>query len=366
MTLIHLGTGFSQNPERFTLIPRWKTAVAGVAMTLAASCGCASHPDSAPVSITFSDGFSSTHPIGKGGAQPFREYLEEHGPGVGLDVEYFAAGQLGKPKDALHLLRAGAVDISPFIPAYLSNDIPLSSVGELPGLVEDPCAGVEALMPMMKPGGSIYEEEMKEQGVVPLWGVMIPNYKVFTTNKPITRPSELEGSLIRTPGGVGDRVVRELGASGVILSNSDLYEAVARGTVDGAIFPEMSVKSYSLQEVLKYVADDANLYTTTVLYAVSADQWQSFTEEQKAVLDKASEVAQEGACRSLLEAQESARAAILDADVEFVHIDESTKQEWNSALTPIRDNWISDLESVGLPASSVLSEFEDRLAKENR
>lgn len=342
--------------------------MAGIAVSLAVAMasGCASRSDSDPVTLTFSDGFSTTHPVGKGGAQLFRKYLEEHGPGVGLDVEYFAAGQLGKPRDALHLLRSGAVDITPVIPPYFSNDIPMSSVADLPGLVDDSCTGIDSVMPMLQPGGSIYEEEIEVQGVVPLWGVLIPDYYVWTADEPVPDLSGLHGSLIRTPGGAGDRVVSELGASGVIVPNSDIYEAVARGTVDGAILAPLSVKSYSLDEVLKYATESPSLFTASIYYAASADLWNSLTEDQRTVLREASEIAQAGACSSVQTAQDAAKSAMQESGVQFLSLDDESEKKWESALSPIRDNWVRDLQSVGLPASTILAEFEARLSEEAR
>lgn len=348
------------------MIPRWKSVAAGIAITLAAASGCASHSENDSVTLTFSDGFSPTHPIGTGGAQPFRTYLEEHGPAVGLDVEYFSAGQLGKQKDALHLLRSQAVDIAPVIPAYLSNQIPLAGVGELPGLVEDSCAGVQALMSMSGPGETLYEQEFEEQRVMPLWGVMISGYDIFTSSARIATPEDLKGELIRSPGGVGDRLIRQLGAAGVPIAAPDLYEAVARSTVSGAVLPQLSVTAYSLQEVLQHATSGANLSTTTILYSVGLDLWESLTDAQRTVLRDASTLAQAGACESLKQSTGKAQEQIREAGVELFEIEGENKQMWADALAPVRSDWVADLQSVGIPAGAVLDEFEARLAKENQ
>ncbi|WP_232622259.1 TRAP transporter substrate-binding protein DctP [Rhodococcus rhodochrous] len=348
------------------MIPRGKAAAIGVAALLALTTGCSSQADDAPVELVFSDGYSASHPIGKGGSQPFLQYLQENGPDVGLEVERFAPGQLGKPADALHLLRSDAVQITSVIPAYLANSIPLSGVAELPELVPDACSGIRALMPMVQPGGTIFERELAEQKVVPLWGVLLSDYRMLTADHKVAKVEDLRGALIRTPGGVGDRVVRALGASPVSIPVGDIYEAISRGTVEGAVLTRFSAPSYGLEDVVEYVTDDTNLYTTTVLFSVSANQWESLDDQQREVLLEAGRVAQEGACKTLNEAQETAEQKLRDAGVQFVPIDQNNKAEWDAALASVRQNWIDDLESVGLPASAVLAEFESRLAEENQ
>lgn len=336
----------------------------GAAVALAATSGCSrADTETDSVAITFADNFSATHPIGRGGTQPFLQYLQEHGPDVGLDVTYFAAGQLGKQKDALTLLRSQAVHIAPVIPAYLANEIPLSSVGELPGLVEDPCVGIETLLPMTQEGGSLYTAEFEEQKVMPLWGVMIPGYEVFTSDAPVLSPHDLDGSLIRSPGGAGDRMVSGLGASPVSIAAPDLYEAVARQTVSGAVLPQLSVTSYSLQEVLGYSTLGANLSTTTVFYGVSTDLWHSLDEAQQNVLREASDIAQTGACQEMVTATETAESKIRDAGVEMIAITGDRQAEWDAALEPVRQKWVDDLSSAGLPAEDILTEFEQGVAE---
>jgi len=342
-----------------------KAAAAGLALSLVLVAGCGGSSGE-EVELVIADGYPASHPIGKGGSKPFIEYLKENGPEVGMEVKDFAPGQLGKQTDSLHLLRSNAVQITTVLPSYLTNSIPLSGVAELPELFEDSCAGIRALMPMVQPGGTIYEEEIKEQRVVPLWGVLLADYRVLTADKKVTELGDLKGSLIRSPGGVGDRVVKALGASPVFIPVGDIYEGISRGTVEGAVLTRFSAPAYGLEDVVEYVTDDTNLYSTTVLYSISADQWESLTPEQRRVLVDAGELAQEGACQALNGAQEDAEKFLRGAGVEFVPIDEAARPEWDEALAGVRSNWVKDLESVGLPASAVLAEYEARLAEENK
>lgn len=105
------------------------------------------------------DNFSLTHPIGRGGTTPFREAMEGRGAELGMHVEYFASGQLGKQWDMPTLVRQGVTDITVVSPSYVATEMPLSSVADLPGLLRDSCVASAALMDLLDENGILYREE---------------------------------------------------------------------------------------------------------------------------------------------------------------------------------------------------------------
>lgn len=345
---------------------RFGTLLAGAAVAGSAISGCAPQDSGDKVTLRISDGWSAKHPISTSGTIPFLKHLEEEGKKVGISIDYFAVGQLGKPREALTLLRTGALDIAPVVPAYNANELPLASVSELPGLVKDTCAGVRALTPMIRPGGILYEKQIKQYGVRPIWSTMISGYEVFTSEKKVTSPNSLVGLMIRTPGGIVDRLTRQLGAAPVQIEGPDLYEAVARQTVSGAVLSPLSVTSYSLQEVLKYSTLGANLTTTTIMFSISDRTWERLNEAQRKVVMDASAIADAGACKGLAAATQKATETVRKAGVEFTEVTGPVKVAWDKQLEPIRDNWVNDLESIGLPARAVRDDFEKHLAEEQR
>lgn len=332
-------------------------------LTLASGCAAQSTESGDTVTLVFADNFSATNPVGKGGVAPFLDYVNEHGPDVGLDINYYGPGQLGKRTDAPTLLRSGAIDISPITPAYLVNELPLSTVSDLPGMAEDPCRTAEILLPMIKPGGSIYEEELKSRGIRPLWSVIIADYEVYTNDIQVTTPKDMGGRLIRSPGGVIDRALDGLGTASVQIGVTDLYEAVARKTVAGAVLPRYAVPTYSLEEVLRYGTEGADIGANTVFLAINPEIWDKLNDGQKKVLDDASAIAQRQVCTSVAEATDKSSEALRAAGLQITTIDGADKAVWEKAMEPLRQEWVEALESKGLPAGAVLDQLEDRLER---
>lgn len=347
---------------------RLRRAAGAIATSLAlittlGSCATDTKGDSDTVVLKFADSFSATHPIGVNGAQPFLEYLQKHGPAVGLDIEYYAAGQLGRPQDMPALLQTGAIDIGAMVASYVSDQLPLSTVSDLPGLVTDVCAGARAITKLTQEGGVIYDEELEPAGIRSLWFAFVTDYEIMTTDRRVTTPDDVRGLMIRSSGGVTDRVVDQLGAAGVTLPSAELYEALQRGTVDGALFPAVSATSYRLDEPLRYSTHGAKLAQAPASYAISTEAWRELNTEQQAVVTKASTLANEMACKELPRAAVAATKDMESKGVELVPVDEATRAEWQKAMQPIHDSWVRDLESIGRPAGDVLSAFEAELER---
>lgn len=335
-------------------------AVAGVLVGgLAGGCAAPPHHNAeGDVVLKFGDSFSATHPIGAGGVTPFIEKLHEEGPGVGLEVEYYANGQLGKQRDMVTLLRSGVMQVGPVSPAYVGTELPLSNVGDLPGLVSDACVGADAVLATMQQGGTLYDEELEPRGIRPLWVAVVPHYEAMTGEGAIAKPSDAEGHILRSTGGVADRVVDEVGAAGVSMPLGELYEAISRGTVEGTVASPVSIASYKLGEVLGFTTDGARLGAFTITFSISDDVWQELDAAQQELLLEASALAQQGACEAIEEAATAALTEMRDQGVEVLEIGPDSRAEWDALATPVRDKWVEDLESTGRPAARVLEEFE--------
>ncbi|GEM35402.1 C4-dicarboxylate ABC transporter [Nocardia neocaledoniensis NBRC 108232] len=342
---------------------RPKAALAALAAILVATVGCGSaeHGPDDGITLVVADGFSGGHPVSKGGSAPFFAYLREHGPEVGLHLDYYGAGQLGKTQEMLTLVRTRAVDMGFVLPAYLADELPLTGVGDLPGLTDDPCTTVQVLDPLVKPGGIIYDKEIEQRGVVPLWGAAVSGIEVFTADRRATRPEDLAGLLVRSPGGVGDRVAKGLGVAPVSLPVGDMYEALSRGTIDGALLPRYAVLSYSFQEVLRYGTLRADLGSSSIWFTINADAWAELDDAQRRVVQEAAEVARAGACTSIAAADAKAVDAMRAAGIQFDEVSPQTRPQWDAALASVRAEWVRDLESAGLDAREVLDAIEARV-----
>lgn len=344
---------------------RWVRATIAVitATMLAAVTGCtADRQEGRPTRLVLADNFSTKHPFGQG-VQALRKILEERGPAVGVDLDYYGPGQLGTQSQMLTLIRTGAVDMGVVIPSYLSDELRLTGVGDLPVMSSEPCRTTEALRQMLEPGGTLSELEFKDRNLQALWGVTLGGIDIYTTEKRVVTPSDVQGLMLRTPGGVGDRVVQGIGAAPVAIPANDLYEALARKTVDGTLLPHYAVLSYSVDEVARYGTMGAELGATTAWFSINRDVWQGLDDEQRSLITEAAQTAQATSCAAVKKADEAAVDQMREAGIELTDLTPDVAAQWAATHKEITKKWVDDLESVGLDASRVSDELERRLTE---
>ena len=353
----------SRNPRPRRV--RRVAAVLGASLLTLAACGTPSapHDDDGAIVLKMADSFATTHPIGRSGTKVFLETLRQDGPDAGLKIDYFESGQLGDQADMPALLRTGTAQIAAVSPAYVGTELPLSNVGDLPGFTQDSCVGADATLEMMQPGRTLFEEELKAQNIHPLWIGYIPAYEAMSGSFPITSADDIKGKIMRSTGGVADRVVRSAGAAAVSMPLGDMYEALSRGTVEGTLASPISVTPYKLEEVLRYSTEGARLGSFTATYSISENVWQGLGSEQRAVFQKAADLAQKASCKELNASISTSKKAMRDAGVHMDVVSAKNRPQWDAISDEVRRNWVDDLDSVGLPSQQVLDEAVDAFAK---
>lgn len=348
---------------------RVASAIATVAMTAAlpgalTACSNSSAEPYAPGStaeLKMADSYSLTHPVGKGGTEPFLDRLEED-PSV--DVEYYASGQMGKQADIPSVVRSGVVDMAVISPSYVSSSFPLSSVGDLPGFSSDACVTAYALRDLVKPGGVLYEEELEPMKFMPLWTGSIPGYEAMTAGQDPSHPNSFQGAVLRSTGGALDRVIDEIGAAGVSMPIGDMYEAMARGTVEGTLASPISITPYGLEDVVHASTYGAQQGNFTFFYGINLDTWNRLNDQQKKALTDAADKSQQSVCEELNAAREKSVQKMKDAGVRFYDVtDGETAKEWENISQPVLNKWIEVAESKGHPAQRVVDDFEDALKR---
>ncbi|MGP9723208.1 TRAP transporter substrate-binding protein DctP [Corynebacterium sp. AOP40-9SA-29] len=333
-----------------------RTIVGAVAAVTLLASGTACTPEvrdgTATNPLKMADGWALTHPFGVGGTTPFLDALGESG----VEVDYFASGQMGAVQDLPDTLRGGIVDLGIVSPSYNSSEFPLSSVGDLPGFGSDACAIGYSMMELGAPGNILYDEELEDMKFRPLWASTVPSYEVMTSGVEVTSPEDAAGLVLRSPGGSLDRVVDGLDAAGVSMPTGDFYEAISRSTVEGTVTGPVSVTPYGLEDVLTDTTVGAELGSITVFYGINTDAWERLSTDQQQAVIAAAEIAQRSVCDELNNANAEAYQTMEDAGV-TLHDISPQRDEWRRATEPVVENWVETAEAAGLPGRRVLDAF---------
>lgn len=107
-----------------------------------------------------------------------------------------------------------------------------------------------------------WEKELSEQNDIRILSFnWYDGPRHFLTNKPITKPADLNGLRIRTPGApVWSKSVAAMGATPIAMGWTDTYNAVQSKSVDGCEVQHTSSYGSRMYEVLSYINKTAHFH----------------------------------------------------------------------------------------------------------
>ena len=328
----------------------------GLVTTLTA---CAADREGPPGTFTLvvGDSFPTTHPFSRDGAQFFVERATELSGGQ-LQFDYHPSENLGAAEDFVNLARSGVVDIAMVSPGYVSSQLPLSGVADLPAMTTDPCQGALGLEPLLAEGGVLYENDFAPDGLHPLVVGVVTGYEVMTGGGvAVTDPSDVDGMVLRSSGGAIDRTVDHLGAAPVAMPVTEMYEAISRGTVDGTVLGPLSALPYRLDEAATHSTLGAQLGSFTITYSIGRATWDGLPPDLQDVLTRAGLDTNRHLCREVADYDAQSRDELEAGGLEFHRLTPDEQRRWREVAAPVREEWVADMERMGLPGRAVLDDL---------
>lgn len=313
-----------------------------------------------PIVLKFATIQPETHPTNVTGAIFFMKRVEELTNGK-IKFQHYPAEQLGKAADMLKLVQGGTADIAYIGPTYMAGKLPLSSVGEIPGIFTDPEAASKALWKVTK--DILYEQELKQYGVRPIVVSLFPPYYAFSTKKPIKSLDALKGMKIRVPGGPGEEAAVAVGAVPVTLPANQAYEALQRGVLDGMFTTFAIARGYKLEELLKYAVAGGSFGSFTNIYCINEKVWESLPDDVKKAMEQAGEETVVNMGKGLAEENQKWMKQWEQQKIMTVyHLTPEEEKQWLAKVEPVQKKWIEDMEKKGYPAQKVVDAFKKAYA----
>jgi TRAP-type mannitol/chloroaromatic compound transport system substrate-binding protein len=138
-------------------------------------------------------------------------------------------------------------------------------------------------------GIELWRELYGKYNVVPFPGALDGPEFGFFTNRPLRSVDDFKGMRLRTPG-IGADVLRELGATPVILPQEEIKEALKKGEIDGFEFgtPALDWNLGFDSSIAPYVTLPA-WHQPSCMYdtLVNQDAWNKLPDDLKAIFESA-------------------------------------------------------------------------------
>lgn len=167
-----------------------------------------------------------------------------------IKFERYPGESLAKAAEQLDALESGMADVSLFVTTYTPGKIPLNTLTGMPFTFGQAWVNATTYLQWLRSVPEAEAEFTKHNvKVVSGWGT--GPYYVLST-KPIRKFEDFKGKKIISTGPAAE-LIRAIRAAplGIVITES--YEALQRGTADGAVFGPSAAGSYNMQEVCKYL-----------------------------------------------------------------------------------------------------------------
>lgn len=311
--------------------------------------------------LKYADQFPLTHAGSKLSAQPFKQLIEERSGGR-IEVQLYPAEQLAKAAGLLDAVRNRVTDIAMVGVVYVGDRMPLTSAVELPGMFSDSVAGSAAFTKLAQ--NELLESEYLRNGVRPLFTMVTPPYQVmFSKKTELNDIGELNGLKLRAAGATGELIASALGAVPVRVPASDLYLALERGTVDGAIYNPPSLFAYKIEEVLASITTNASLGTVAFAAFVNEDVWKGLPEDVRTIISEVSVEIGENMAAQFKAQTDGAYKKLEGLGIKLIELSPEMTEQFNEKLQTVEAEWVKQMEGRNLPGQATLDAYRAHLGE---
>lgn len=249
-----------------------------------------------------------------------------------LDVQVFAAGQLGGDSETMEGLQLGTIQMAAIHDGPISTVYKPFAVLALPYIFDDQAM---AWAVMDGPFGQEMADDMLATTGIRMFGVADNGVRNFTNNvRPVDEPADMAGLKMRVMAApVWVTLVESLGASATPVPWTELPGALQQGVVDGQENGVTNIVNASLYQNQKYVSLDGHVFSWHA-YLMNEDFYQGLTDAEKTAVNQCVEIAIV-IHRGMTAAQDANAAAILsNLGMEVTPVSPEQKAMFREAAQP--------------------------------
>lgn len=286
----------------------------------------------------------------------------EKDSGGRIKIQRFPAMQLGgKPPELIDQMNYGVADIVWTVSGYTPGRFPRAEVFELPFTMTNAEAVSRAYWELAEE--TMMDTDFKEFHPLGLW---VHGPGNIHSKTPIAKVSDLNGVRLRAPTRMTNMLFTELGASTVGMPVPAVPEALSKGVIDATVIPWEVVGALKVHELVDHhtTFGDSTLYTTTFIFAINKEKYESLPDDLKAAIDKNSGLEFSAfAGRTMQEDDGPERAKAEARGNTIVDLTPEQVEEWRAASAAIVDQWVAEMDANGLDGTALLARAKELIEK---
>ena len=291
--------------------------------------------------------------------EPWAKEIEKRTNGK-VTYRISAAGSpLGRAENQLDQVLNGVIDVGFGLSGNPRGRLQRSLIVEMPFLIETAGQGTRTLM-------DVYPKYLREEykGLKVLCLLTHNAGLIHTREKKVERYEDLQGLRLRTPSQTVSAMLTAMGAVPVGMPPGNAYEALQKGTLDGACFPWDPVRAFKIDEVTRYHTD-VRFYVAAFWFCMNEKKYDSLPADVKKVIDAVSGEYLASRMQGWWDEWDNAgRAAAVARNNVIVTPPESERKRWAEALASVYNKQMLELEGQGIKnARDIYIEMQRSAAK---
>jgi tripartite ATP-independent transporter DctP family solute receptor len=269
-----------------------------------------------PVKLVFGSDFNLENDYVKGDNY-FKKLVEKSSKGQIL-VDYYPAKQLGTLVEEIQAVKTGAQQMTYCAIGELVSFWPKLATLDLPYLFR----GQKHYLKMVEGFSALIDQdEMAAKTGIRIIGARTRAPRQLETKFSVNKLEDIKGMKIRVPQQpVSVALWKVLGAVPIVLPGSQIYTALATGTVDGQENPLESILKGKYYEQAKYVALTGHK-REIVTMIINNNFWKRLTAAQKRIIRNALNKSNKFTNNLTLESEEKAYKELIKLGCKFAEPD---------------------------------------------
>jgi TRAP-type transport system periplasmic protein len=278
----------------------------------------------------------------------------EQASGGAIKIEPHWGGELAESNEAYDAVVNGIADMGDPKPTELPTRFPLTGVITM-NSYDVMCYQRSLAYWELYQKYPQMQAEYKDTKVLWLYQQTYGAYA--TTNKPLRTLADCQGVKML---GVGEWIAareKALGMIPVSMAPMDMMPALQKGVLDGSTIAPFLLRDFQMGAFLKYVTD-VSCSMTPWAFVINKNTWNKIPANvQKNMEDVSMKWENKIDGLYLKMTADRLGSAPKEFGIEVINLSAEEKAKWAAKDTPVRDAFIKDLESKGLPGQKILADF---------
>lgn len=271
----------------------------------------------------------------------------EHRTHGRVQVRYFAGGSLLQAPQIIGGVESGIADIGLSQIDYTPGRMPVMEVAELPFGYQTGWVASQVMNDFynnFRPKGF--------DGVKILWMHACPP-AMLITKKPVRTLEDLKGLIIRAPGTFG-KIIHALGGTPAPTPMVEVYDAMAKGVIDGLFDPYETLRTFKFADVAKYVTVTWSMAPCRPFYvAMNKGAYNRLPPDIKGIFDELCGEFREKFALMWNSVDFVGKAYGKKEGVKYIELSNAESEKWKKAIQPVFENYVDSMVKKGYSEQQV-------------